>query len=569
MISNNWKTSERKYSVIVERDIKVPVSDGTKLNADIFRPDGQGKFPAILTVHSYNQSMQSAPIMPVAIGLGVATLEAGDPNFYVRRGYVFIILSVRGIGKSEGKYQHYSPLEVKDTYDAIEWIARQQWCDGNIGMAGVSYFAVAAKQVAALNPPHLKAIFSPFGYTDFYRDKIYHGGILAYGFLQHWVTGSLRNATGGYNWSKEKLGKEGYEKAIASALQDRDVTAIPYLAEVLRKPEDKLNSLVVDILLNFLDGPYYHERDIDYTNLKIPTYTGACWGAISSHLPGAFRDWENLKGPKKMTIGPPIYLDRPVYQYQYESLRWFDHWLKGVDTGIMQEPLVRLFVMGAEEWKETSNWPLPNTKWTPFYLHANGLLSEHEFWPNEGHSNLFDSVYAHGSLTFTSPPMVENTEVIGPIVLNLYASTVDTEILWFVSLLDVDSEGHQKLLTKGWLRGTLRGVDSTRSKPWQPFHPFNKPEPISPNEIYEFNIDLVPTGNLFKNGHRIAIKVKCADDDTELAPNWLVRNAYGHVWRQVGSSVSVYHNADYPSHLLLPITRGNIIGTYMSGGKLP
>jgi predicted acyl esterase len=267
-----------------------------------------------------------------------------------------------------------------------------------------------------------------------------------------------------------------------------------------------------------------------------------------------------------MMIGPPIYLDRPLYQYQYESLRWFDYWLKGVDNGIMEEPPIAVFVTGTDEWKTTTEWPLPETRWTPFYLHSGGLLSEHEFWPNEGSSTYEDSLFNRGQLIFMTPPLIENTEVIGPIVLNLYASTTDTEVLWFVSLLDIDRQGNETLLTRGWLRGSQRELDTKRSKPWQPYHSHFKRNPLTPNEIYEFNIEIRPYGILYKAGHRIGIRIKSADD--EKPTNFLQAIGMGHLWRQSASRVTVYHGSEFPSHLLLPVTKGNRIGTYMSGGKL-
>ena len=150
-----------------------------------------------------------------------------------------------------------------------------------------------------------------------------------------------------------------------------------------------------------------------------------------------------------MTIGPPVYLDRPLYQYAYESLRWFDHWLKGIDTGILEEPPIHLFIVGSNEWKHAEQWPLPETKWTPFYLHANGLLSEHEFWSDDGSSTYEDSPQCHGEIEFKTPPVVENTEICGPIVLNLYGSTTATEILWFISLWHFDAEGQVQLADAG------------------------------------------------------------------------------------------------------------------------
>ena len=187
---------------------------------------------------------------------------------------------------------------------------------------------------------------------------------------------------------------------------------------------------------------------------------------------------------------------RPVYQYQYESLRCFDHWLKGIDNGIMEEPPVRLFVMGANMWK----------------------------------------------------------------------TTMDDEILWFVSLWDVDENGGERFLTRGWLRGSQRAVDSDSSTPWERFHPHTKREPLKPGDVCEFNIKIVQTANIFKQGHRIKLKISGVDDETP--KNFLEGHAQGHVRRQTPSWITIYHDADHPSCLLLPITDGNIIGTYMSGGNL-
>jgi len=573
MITKNWCTSERKYGIAVEHDVAIRMSDGINLDCDILRPDAKGKCPAILGIHAFDKFQQSVPSMPRGFDRINGSIEAGDSNFFVRRGYAHVIANVRGTGKSEGEFLNYGPQEAKDTYEIIEWIARQPWCDGNVGMFGVSYFAIAQLQVAALNPPHLKAIFAPFGYNDFYRDKCYHGGILSHEFLCGWAnrifrkTADNRSNAKFSSWTREKWGDSKFRKAIDEALQDKEIRGVPTLVEALKNPEKDANPVIVDVVLNKFDGEYYQERNVKPENIKIPAYLGACWGNYGLHLPGAFRAWENIPAPKKMVIGPPLYLDRPLYQYQYESLRWFDHWLKGINNGIMEEPPVRLFVMGTDEWKAAQDWPLPETKWTPFYLHSNGLLSEHEFWPHEGCSSFEDNLFnQRGGLKFLSPPLVENTEVIGPIALKLYASTTDDEVLWFVSLLDVGPGGEERLLTRGWLRGSQRAIDPDKSKPWEPFHTHTKREPLIPNEIYEFDIKILLTGNLFKAGHRIGLKIRSVDD--EKPKTSLEAIAQGHVWRQTPSWITVYHNSDHPSCLLLPITKGNIIGTFISGGNI-
>ncbi len=201
------------------------------------------------------------------------------------------------------------------------------------------------------------------------------------------------------------------------------------------------------------------------------------------HMPGDMRAFQNWRGTRRMIMGPPIYLDRPVYQYAYESLRWFDHWLKGMDNGIMDEPAVKLFIVGSNEWKTADDFPVPGTRWTPFYLHPDGYLSEHECWTDDATSSYADSAFERGAIEFATPPMVENTEICGPIVLNIYGSTTDTEVLWFTSLWLIEEDGERRMLTRGWLRGSQRALDAEKSKPWQPVHAHTKHEPLTPGEI--------------------------------------------------------------------------------------
>ncbi|MBP1732987.1 MAG: hypothetical protein H6Q55_3416, partial [Deltaproteobacteria bacterium] len=303
-------------------------------------------------------------------------------------------------------------------------------------------------------------------------------------------------------------------------------------------------------------------------DVKIPGYFGGCWGMHMLHLPGDFESYENWKGPKKLTIGPPYYLDRPVYQYHYESLRWFDYWLKGINTGIMDEAPITLFIQNSGEWREAYEWPLPQTRWTEFYLHKEGLLSEHEMWPDETGSTFVESPEQHGKLVFKTPPMVEITEVCGPLVLNLYASTSDTDVLWFVTLFQEDDAGKEKILTRGWLRGSQRRTDPERSTPWEPYHPHDRREPLTPGEVYEFAIGIVPTGVLLKAGMRLGLTIKATDRDA-VPTDFLDQHAYGHLYRETTAEITVYHSNRYPSHLLVPVTKGNRIGTFMSGGVLP
>jgi predicted acyl esterase len=563
MFTTRWSTSERKYDVLFDRDVKVRMPDGTLLDGNIYRPASNERFPVILGAHAYNKDLQSPPMRPVGFTPMRGYMESGDSTFFARRGYVHAVFNVRGSGKSEGFYQLMGPLEVQDICNLIEWLAAQPWSTGDIGMFGVSYFARLAKAVAAAGPKPLKAIFAPFAGTDDYRHRCYHGGILAHGFITHW-----RNSLHRPNYCslyKEAHGEAAYREAIAQAQHDEEIMAVPALREALQNPEAGTNALIVDFLLHPFDGPFWREHSAQDAKARIPAYLGACWGNYGLHLAGAFTAWRDWQGPKKMVIGPGIYLDRPVYQYQDESLRWFDHWLKGVNNGVMDEPPIRCFIPPTGEWKSLSDWPPPEARWTTFYLHKDGILSEHELWPSEGADAFDESNFEHGSITYATPLLVENTEVLGPSVLTLYLSTTDTDALLFVTLLVIDRDDKEHELTRGWLRASQRRLRED-SKRWEPIQAHEDREPLEPGKVYEVCIPIVATARLFQAGERIAVRIKGADEEPPL--NSLQALARNHLRRPRPARITIHHDESHPSHLDLPVTRGNIVGTFFSGGDI-
>ena len=567
MFSKAWQTSKRQYEPVLERNVAIPVRAGFTIDCTIARPDSNKKFPAIVSMHPFHNEQQFEPLMPRAINPQIVTIEGGDYNFYVRRGYVMVMANCRGTGQSGGTFVHMGDGMTEDLYDLIEWAAKQSWCDGQVATFGTSYFAMTAKRVAELKPPSLKTIFAPFGVTDQYRQAIFHGGIFSYVFHQFWLK-MLSNLRVSKAW-RDEIGYEAFNRMVGEALQDPEINIHPELVNVLENPDEGGNMLIAEYILNPLDNEHYKTKAPRYdVDVEIPGYFGGCWGMHMLHLPGDLETYEHWKGPKKLTIGPPYYLDRPVYQYHYESLRWFDYWLKGITTGIMDEAPLQLFIQNTGEWREAYEWPLPETRWTEFYLHKDGLLSEHELWPDETGSTFVESPEHHGELIFKTPPMVENTEVCGPLVLNLYASTTDTEVLWFVTLFHEDEAGKEKILTRGWLRGSQRRVDPEKSKPWQPYHPHDRREPLTPGKPYEFNIEIVPTGVLLKAGMRLGLRIKATDKDG-VATDFLDQHAYGHLYRETTAEITIYHNHQSPSHLFVPITKGNRLGTFMSGGIMP
>lgn len=568
-LGTDWAISERRFEVIVDRDVTVPVDGGSvTLVADVFRPDADAPMPAIIGAHCYNTEYQSAEIKPKSIGPQLAWVESGNPSYFARRGYASIILSLRGTGKSEGRFRNLDSREAQDVVDAMDWFAERDWCSGEFGMFGVSYFAMIQKKVAELDPDRLEAIFAPWGVSDLYRDWYYHGGIFANEFTEEWRF-HIDNPRC-YSWTNDHRGDE-YDDLVRAAIEDPELFAHDALVAALEEPDDETDPLLVDALLNPTDNDYWEERRVHHERCEVPAYLGSGWGIYGLHLPGDLRSWREWQGPKKLVIGPDIYLDRPVYQLQPEAVRWFDYWIKGEDNGIMDEPAVRVFVMGTGEWRAAEDWPIPNTEWQRFYLHEDALLFERDHWTNEGYTTYEDGPYRHESVEFLTPPLVEATEVVGPSMLTFFASTTGDDALFIAELFDVDADGNEEELSRGWLRGSMRAVDESLSTPWRVYHPYDERDPLDPGQIYRFNVNLAPTGNRFAPGHRMGVRLSSADVGGGWGGtadfSWKQAISTGHLYRQSVDRITVYHDADHPSNLLVPVTSGNVIGTYYSGGQ--
>jgi uncharacterized protein len=565
-IFGNRKISKREYNVIANRDVNIPMSDGVIINLDVFHPDGEGKFPAIVAMVPFNKEIQSDRIWPGAArsrrirGTPDAAVETGPIDFFVRRGYVDIIGSIRGTGKSGGAYQNMGPREVRDTYEVIEWAAKQPWCNGNIGMLGTGDAAQHQPLVATMQPPHLKAIAAMGTFFDIYRELWWHGGTLFNGFLRWMISLVDYDVHTDHSEIREELGEKGFQKAIARALMDKDISADPDLVDALKNPDVLTNQALLDVLLHPEWCRYWQERAvIDFDKIKVPVFLDT-----AEFCPGPYYHWSKIKAPKKMVKAPPAWLDRPFFQYSWELLRWFDYWLKGMDTGIMDEPAVRIFVQGANDWKMGDNWPFQETRWIPFALHENHSLCEIEPWPNAESASYDDAPGNRGFLKYYSSPMVENTEIVGPLTLNLYASCRGTDTNFCIRIYDADPEGQETPLTKGYLKASHRELDEKETQPWYPVYTHKNPKPLVPGQVYKFAINLVPMANLFKAGHCIVLKISSSDEQ----PENLGEVKTNHLASQIPNTITVYHNAEYPSHLLLPITKGNILGTYVSGGDI-
>lgn len=566
MFSTTWQTSPRQYGVVRDRHVGITTTDGIRLDADVFRPDADGAFPVILSLAPYPVDDEVAPISPGPMRYPNAHIESGDPHFFARRGYVHVIGNLPGTGASEGWFDHMGPDTIRAVYDAIAWCAEQPWSDGNVGMFGMSYYGMIQPLVAMLEPPALKALFCPFAVTDQYRDTYYKGGIFGYAFIKGWSV-ALRRARVRGTFA-ESVGEERFAELVEAAQRDPEIAQVPAVMEVLNGVDDPVNRFLAELVVNPLLNEHYEPRNVDYSRgCTVPAYFGACWGMYGLHQPGAFRSFTRWNGPARLTIGPPAYLDRPVVQYQDESLRWFDHWLKGNDTGLLEEPPVQLFVDGANEWRQAHDWPLPETRFTELLLHEGGLLFEREHWPNEPHDVITDSRFQRGRVEYTTPAFRDDVELCGPVVLTAYVSTTGTDVLLYASLYDVAPDGDERLISRGWLRASQRELDEEASTPWLPVHAHRERVPLTPGEIVRLDVDIRPVGVLLRSGSRLKLVLRTTDEG-DPNPDILSNHAVGLLAGAEHNRVFVHHDEDHPSVLILPVTKGNRIGTFLSGGHL-
>jgi uncharacterized protein len=537
--------------VVVEH-LTVPARDGVHLAVDVYRPAAAGTYPALYGVMPYRKNLVERPPWPA-----FRTRESGDIAWWVRRGYAYVHADVRGSGESvEGVWRCFDTTEQHDMYDTIEWIAQQPWCTGKIGMIGESYYAMSQWHAAAQNPPHLACI-APFdANADLYRDFVYHGGLFSADFIGHWSC-KVRART----------------LVDAPGPHAENMMAWDMVGEFLRHP---------------LYDAFWEERAAapKLEQIRVPVYSIGNWQMVGLHIRGNLLGFERAQGPKKLAIYFQSGLPGPQALYASKEMhlelqRWYDYWLKGIDTGIMDEPPVKYLARPSGEWRTLDTWPPRDVTYTPLYL-APGKAGAVESlndgclaWeapPADAAPTAYD--YPHpewggwqgpgtaivrpdGTLdglakiaTFTSPPLERDVEILGPIVLKLWASSDQTDTDFYVKLADQAPTGERGSpragVTRGWLRASHRAVDPARGTPYQPYHPHDRQEPLAPGEVYEFEIEIWPTSWTFKQGHRIRLEIAAGDSPVLDAP-------FGHDYGVKFGTDTVYHDAARPSRILLPV----------------
>ena len=545
------------YPLLIEKDVDVPMRDGARLKADVFRPGSDGRFPAILNLGPYQKDKLWVPPPTLEEAANPwMNWETVNPDWWVPKGYAAVRVDGRGSGKSPGQCDPWSLAESIDFYDAIEWAAAQPWCNGNVGLSGISYFAINQWFVANHQPPSLKAIIPWEGFADLYRDALFHGGILSV-FMTNWFTAHLLHHT------------------LGRASQNL--------------PDGWQTNTLWFWLHNNLDSGAFRGAQAQWDRITLPMLSVGNWTGFGLHLRGNTEAFMRAASPhKKLRIHHGSHV-HPFYteEGKRDQLRFFDYWLKGIDNGVMDEPPVKLAIRkgrDAIEWRHEHEWPLARTQWTRFYFDLSAAASGREprvgalvtepprqesacTYPASslgtmGSTSAASSQVMGGGIrpgmgvALETPPLENDLEITGPLAAVLFVSSETEDMDLFLTLRNFDPDGNEVLETgqqgapvpvaKGWLRVSHRELDPALSLPYRPYHRHRRRLFLKPGEIVEVQVEIWPTSMVFRKGHRIRLDVQPRDGTGSAG------YMHYHADYNTGSN-TIYAGGGRQSFLLLPV----------------
>ena len=516
-------TSETRDGMRIDWDVPITMDDGLVLRADIFRPIAEGRYPVLMTYGPYGKGLAfqegyktawdiMARENPDALAGSTnqyQNWEVVDPEKWVPDGYVCIRVDSRGAGRSPGYLAHNNARETRDFHLCIEWAAVQPWCNGKVGLNGISYYASNQWRVAASQPPHLAAICAWEGWNDAYRESHRHGGI-ACTFRKNWQEMQVKTVQHG-------VGERGRKHPVTGELACGPETLSE--AELANNREDMWRA----VLERETDTEWYRERSADLSRVTVPVLSAANWGGQGLHPRGNFEGYAGAASKQKWlevhggSHWAPFYTDYGVGLQK----RFFDHFLKGVDNGWDRQPAVLLQVRHPGETfveRAEREWPLARTRWTRFHLDPDGMrLSDKP--PVSDATHTYEAM-GEGA-TFSTGALEQATEITGPIALKLFvsSSTVDADI--FAVLRVFDPAGKEVVfqgaldphtpIAQGWLRASHRELDTSRSLPCRPYHTHREKQLLVPGEVYELDVEIWPTCIVVPRGYSIALSIRGKD----------------------------------------------------------
>ena len=567
------------HTITVEFDVPAPMRDGTILRANIYRPPGPGPWPVLLTRMPYGKDFAA----------GYSQL---DPVQTARQGYLVVVQDTRGTNASDGDWYPFRS-EAADGVDTIAWAAALPGSDGQVGMYGGSYVGFTQWAAATGQPPALKAIIPAVTWADPLNGVCYRGGALELGVMASWHLGMglgvLMRRHGADRatldatvraWAAEidALAPTGYAALpLAEFAPLRRQAVAPAFFDTVAAPMDRMQEPNASVTIRGM-----HDQ------LQVPSLNIGGWYDIFVADTIAHFQQMHARGiPTKLLIGPWSHASQrnPVGERSFGfaaqaglinlqqdlgtwQRRWFDHWLKDIDTGMLAEAPIKLFVMGTNVWRDEHEWPLARAVSTRWYLHADGVLGRAvpgaeppdgytydpaDPVPTRGGATLLTPEYPAGPfdqrpiearsdvLVYVTEPLERDTEMTGPIHVQLWASSSAPDTDFVARLTDVFPDGRVINLTDGIVRARYRNAAQG-----------DAPSLIEPGRPYEYEIDLWATSNVFTAGHRIGLQITSSN-----FPRW-DRNPntgapFGTDAAVQVAHQTILHDREHPSHVILPL----------------
>lgn len=544
----------------------VAMADGTELAVWVQFPqgyDGHSKLPAIFEYDGYDGGAQASYY---AGFLGVA------------KDYVTVHAGVRGAGCSAGEFSLFSEQQAEDGASLVEWIARQSWSDGNVGIYGHSYSATMGLLVAAQRPPHLRALTVDGVMDDLYRDLVYPGGVANNGFPILWL-GAARPAQ---EYPAAEADTQNGNFSCLQHILQRDQTTVVLAG----KPQE---SAYVQGELGYEDNSWWHDHAIRSVigNIDVPLQITGDTQDEQTLSRGPAIMWQQARVQAKqllLTNGDHnSFWQSGDHDLLSARHAWLDHYVRGIDNGIEQQPRVRFFFEGHHTSTGIvhtgsvggSDFPLPQTQWQRFYANDAKTLTTDapkttgsDTYVSGTHRNNYDPgavdspngtyngqdvATADGpdQVLYRSAPFSANTAVAGPLVATLYATLAAPDAEFYVRVADEAPDGSLSLLNRGFLKASHRAIDADRSffdgdvmyRPWHP-HTETAAALITPGAVTRYDIEVWPLENVFRAGHRLVMIVS-APPVQEGYDTYEPRTAPG--------PVIINHDPDHPTNLLVPI----------------
>ena len=557
---------------MIETDVAVPMRDGTRLVADVYRPS-EGRHPVLLARTPYGKSSEMTEGMIRA-------------QWTASQGFAVVVQDCRGRGGSDGTWVPFHS-EIDDGYDTIEWCASQPWSTGKVGMCGTSYVAATQWLAAISSPPSLRCIFPIVGAADFHDGWVYQGGAFYLAFVGGWTADVL---TPPYLDRMEMSDEERQSERARLRQAGRRVRASFSQLPLEDLPVFKREGLA-PYFYEWLEHPsfddYWRRISIaaNHERVTVPAFSIGAWYDL--FLAGSPRNFAGLReraaneqarsgqrlvmGPwthsaGELAVGQRVFGLDAEFPIHEKRMEWSRHWLQEDDPGEFADPPVRIYVIN-DGWRDEQEWPLERTQYTPFYLHSrgraqsqsgDGSLSTDEPTGDEpadvflynprnavgtvGAGGVFDQRPAEDRtdvLVYSTPPLDVPVEVTGPIKLVLHASTSTPDTDWTAKLIDVAPDGYAANVCDGILRARYR-------------ESYEREDLCEPGVPDVFEIDMLMTSNLFLPGHRIRLELSSSNfPKFDRNPNSGTPVAGERA--QVVALQTVFHTAERPSQLLLPV----------------